>query len=776
MFKRLSTKLTIVYAGLFGVALLAVALIVLGVISSNAERTVRSELAANGEVFDRVWEMRDQQLRDSADLLSRDFGFREAVATLDAPTINSALDNLRERLQIDRAFMMTLNGDVVGVSLADHELDALWNALDADERASGVLSLGDRVYQAVAAPIRAPNLVGWIVFAAELNGAHLDSFEALSAIPLQAAVLTRLADDQWDTTDDAVAARDVAAIGAELGRIGPSDGGSEPRTLRLLAGDAIAVMRPLRGFGGHAGSFLVLHYPLALAMKPYEPVLASILIIGALGIGLLAFGSWMLARGLTRPIAALDEAVHALQRGERISVPVETADEIGRFAQSFNAMSNEIEERERRITHMALHDSDTGVPNRRKLEAVIDNGSDNFVAAFAIKRFGAIRDAVGFGLMIELVRLLGEKTAATAAVAAHGRLSGDSLAIVFTAANEDAALNFAEQARAAIEGPVRVGGVNVDIGLVAGVAKIDDADRHASLDHALIAAAQARAADVKTKLFDADAYGDPARNLSLMSEMIHGINKGELELHYQPKFDLRAERVVGVEALVRWTHPERGRIAPDLFVTMAEDTGNIASLTEWTLISAIGDQQTMRSRGHDLMVSVNLSGALIGDDTFTNMVIELVEDTQAKLCLEITETAAMKNADAALRNIDRYAAAGIAISIDDYGAGLSSLSYLKRIRANELKLDKAFVQALGENSRDALLVKSTIELAHGLGMKITAEGVETAAVLAALSAMGCDIAQGYYIDRPLPLDDLLRRLNMNLAAETSQAALNPLPA
>ena len=152
MFKRLSTKLTFVYAGLFGVALFAVAMIVYAVIADNAARAVRSELAANGEVFDRVWMMRDSQLRDSADILSRDFGFREAVATLDAPTIGSALDNLRERLQIDRAFMMTLDGDVIGAQgFAASELDAMWTALDADEQASGVLTLEGRSYQAVSA-------------------------------------------------------------------------------------------------------------------------------------------------------------------------------------------------------------------------------------------------------------------------------------------------------------------------------------------------------------------------------------------------------------------------------------------------------------------------------------------------------------------------------------------------------------------------------------------------------------------------------------------------
>lgn len=766
MFKRLSTKLTVVYAGLFGVALFAVATIVYAMIADNAARAVRSELVANGEVFDRVWSMRNAQLQDSADLLSRDFGFRDAVATMDAPTIASALENLRDRLQIDRALMVTLDGDVVGAAgLSGSELDAIWTALDSGERASGVLMLDSRPYQAVSAPIRAPNVVGWVVFASELNATHLDSFEELSAIPLNAAVFTRSADGAWGTTDATLAARDLNGISAELAE-GRRQSGGAPRRWQLQGGAVVAVTRPLTGFDGRAGNVLVLTYPLAQALRPYETMLALIVLVGLLGVALLAFGSWRVARSLTRPIASLDDAAQALQRGERVHVPIETSDEIGRLAHSFNAMSNEIEERQRRITHMALHDSDTSLPNRRALEAELDAGRANYVVVFAIQRFATIRDAVGYALIVELVRCLGQKLREAAGEAAYGRLSGDTLAIVVQASDDDAACAFAETIRAELEGPVCVGGVNVDLSLIAGAAPTSQAGDHAALDRALVAVTQAGANDKKYALFDAAAYGDPARNLSLMSDMIEAINKGDLELFYQPKYDLRDGAIAGVEALVRWNHPERGRIAPDLFVTMAEDTGNIATLTEWTLIQAIAHQRVIREAGHDLVVSVNLSGGLIGDDSFTALAISLVEDHGATLCLEITETAAMKDADAALRNIDRYVAAGVRIAIDDYGAGLSSLAYLKRIRAHELKLDKSFIQALGADSREALLVKSTVDLAHGLGMKITAEGVETASAIALLSSMGCDIAQGYFMDRPMPIEDLLSRL----AARSAEAA------
>jgi EAL domain-containing protein (putative c-di-GMP-specific phosphodiesterase class I)/GGDEF domain-containing protein len=754
MFQRLSTKLTILYASLFGVAMLAVAGLVYAMVSDSAARSVRAELQANAAVFDRVWDLRARQLSDSADILGRDFGFREAVATQDGPTIQSALDNLRSRLQLDRAFMMTLDGDVVGLEGASGaDLDLIWNALDSSERAQGILSIDDRAYQAVSAPILAPNLIGWIVFAAELNDDHLQQFEGLAAIPLEASVLSRNG-DAWRATDPTLSARDLALLEPRLAET--TEG---PQRLRLQRGDTLVQATPLGAFAGGDNAVLVLRYPLALALRAHQPLLAAILLLGLGGIVALSFASWMLARGFTKPIAALDAAARALQNGQRTEVSVETNDEIGRLAQSFNHMSDEIARRQKHITHMALHDSDTDLPNRRALENALGGiAGDGVVIAFSVNRYQQIRAAIGYQLATRLIAQLGQRIAALAPEAIAGRLSGDTIGLVAPSLSEQQALDLAAYVSANVNGALRVDGVAVDVALCAGVTCALTPGDHTPLDRALIAVEQARVAHTDRAIFDADAYGDPARNLSLMSEMIAGINHGALSLHYQPKLDLRANAVIGVEALVRWTHPTRGRIAPDLFVTMAEQTGHIRALTEWTLIQAIADQRIMRAADFDVPVSVNLSGRLIGDDAFTAMAITLADDADARLCLEITETAAMNDPDAALRNIDRYVASGINISIDDYGAGYSSLSYLKQIRAHELKLDKSFIDALAANSREALLVRSTIDLAHGLGMKITAEGVETAATLALLRGMGCDVAQGYLIGKPQPVRDLLHSL------------------
>ena len=198
---------------------------------------------------------------------------------------------------------------------------------------------------------------------------------------------------------------------------------------------------------------------------------------------------------------------------------------------------------------------------------------------------------------------------------------------------------------------------------------------------------------------------------------------------------------------------------------MAEQTGHIRALTDWVLAQALADQREMRAAGHDLSVSVNISGRLLDDADFADRALEMIAESDGDICFEITETAVIENPELALSLIDRFASAGVAISIDDYGAGLSSLAYLKLIRANELKIDKSFVFSMADSQRDALLVRSTVDLAHSLGLKVTAEGVETPTALALLSGMGCDIAQGYLIARPMPLNKLLIFM-----AEEKQAA------
>ena len=275
------------------------------------------------------------------------------------------------------------------------------------------------------------------------------------------------------------------------------------------------------------------------------------------------------------------------------------------------------------------------------------------------------------------------------------------------------------------------------------------------LERAAIALDEARRLDKRLAVFDAAQFVDPSLSLALVSEMRHGLKAGDLALYYQPKVAADGGQVVGLEALIRWRHRERGLISPDLFVTAAEESGAIRELTEWTLARALADSARLRGEGYRFVVSVNVSGRLLSDLNFRETTLAAVRGRAHELCLEITETAVIESPAAAAAAIAAFRAAGLKISIDDYGVGLSSLSYLKMIEADELKVDKSLVVQVAESERDRLILKSTVDLAHSLGMVVVAEGVETEAVRAAVAGLGCDTVQGYLVSRALPMEELL---------------------
>jgi EAL domain-containing protein (putative c-di-GMP-specific phosphodiesterase class I)/GGDEF domain-containing protein len=760
MFRRLHVKLTVLYATLFGVTLLLVSAAAYSAISENARRQVRGELTASGAVFDRVWSLRSDQLREGAGLLSRDFGFREAVASRDAATIVSAMENLRSRFGIDVAFIIGVDGQVTALDATPvrPHAAALAAALSEADDPSGVITLGGSPYQVVAAPILSPDLIGWVVFGSKLDAREMSDLERLAAIPLKAAVLRRggtgwVGGDPREQRvvsrfiDDALAHRSTQAQG-----------------LAGAQGAAVALVKPLDPLTGQDKAVLLLRYPLAQALAPYRALLAVIVAAGVAGLALVVLGSWALARRLTRPIAALEEAAHRLQRGEEAQVAVTTDDEIGRLAESFNTMATEIRDRERRITHQALHDAETGLPNRMALEHAADaQGSQGgvFLAAVGVDRFAYVRGAIGYSLAAQVIRMTGNRLAGLEGGARVARLSTEVLGCTLKAETAAEAEAAAARVLAELEQPLHVGGDTIDVALTIGLAALSPQAGGAAeaIEQANIALDQARAARRKIAVFDAAAYGDPSANLSLMSGMLTAIESGQLELFHQPKYDVRGGRVSAVEGLVRWRHPQRGMLRPDLFIPMAEETGHIRTLTDWVLRQAIADQATLLAAGHDVEVSVNISGRLLGDRDFADFAIAEVNRNPGRICFEITETAVIENPDLALEMIDRFAEAGIAISIDDFGTGLSSLAYLKQIRGHELKIDKALIEGVTDSQRDALIVRSTIDLAHSLGLKVTAEGVETHAVYAILAGMGCDNVQGYLVAKPQPLNELLKFLH-----------------
>ncbi len=240
----------------------------------------------------------------------------------------------------------------------------------------------------------------------------------------------------------------------------------------------------------------------------------------------------------------------------------------------------------------------------------------------------------------------------------------------------------------------------------------------------------------------------------LQSELPRALDNGEMYLVYQPKFNLRDGRYDGVETLLRWQHPSLGEVDRSSVIATAEASGQIHALSLWIIEGAIRDQRELLSRYGPLRFHINISGKSLGEDGFVEEACRLAKAASGVIGFEITETAFIANPPAAQANLNRLVAAGINLSIDDYGSGHSSLAYLKELPADEIKIDKLFVSGMTKSNRDPLIVRSTIDLAHALGMRVVAEGVESEATLALLRMMGCDVAQGFFISPALRLADL----------------------
>lgn len=263
-------------------------------------------------------------------------------------------------------------------------------------------------------------------------------------------------------------------------------------------------------------------------------------------------------------------------------------------------------------------------------------------------------------------------------------------------------------------------------------------------------------------------FGDPEKRLHLLNEFHRGMSEGHVQLQYQPQFHFHNQAIDSAEALMRWNSPSLGQIPPDQFISLAEEAGEIGALTKWAVTKAIEDHTRFAQAGHALRISVNLSAQLAGDTEFIDQLRDLLADKTDAISLELTESAIMDNPETAVENLSRLAEAGIRVSIDDYGTGMSSLFYLQTLPAHELKIDRRFISKLTSSRRDPVLVRSTIELAHALDLEVIAEGVEDVETHALLRAMGCDAVQGYFVGRPMGADEFIAYLG----DEASRAALS----
>jgi len=440
------------------------------------------------------------------------------------------------------------------------------------------------------------------------------------------------------------------------------------------------------------------------------------------------------------------------------------------------------------LQHLAVHDPLTGLPNRTlildRLQQAIymakRNGHPMSLLMIDLDHFKEINDTLGHGVGDQLLINVGDQfKEVLRAPDTLGRLGGDEFAVVLPESDRDEALTVANKLRASLQIPVTIDDNSFSMGASIGVAVYPDhgSDASSLMKNADVAMYAAKRAHDELTVYDEKQNTNTPDRLALLRDLRIAIQKQLIGVAFQPKVDLRNGTITGVEALARWVHADKGVIPPNDFIPVLEQTGLIKPFTLQILEKSVSYCKELRVTGFNLSVAVNLSMHNLRDDTLAAQVCDILErhelEAQA-LILEITESAIMHDPELSLATLRELDSMGVRLSIDDFGTGYSSLSYLKRLPVQELKIDRSFVSSMIEDKDDNTIVRSTIELAHNLGLRTVAEGVETQEVLRALQAMTCDTAQGFFISRPLAPDDLLeflrssRWMTSSYSPETSE--------
>ena len=421
------------------------------------------------------------------------------------------------------------------------------------------------------------------------------------------------------------------------------------------------------------------------------------------------------------------------------------------------------------VLHQALHDALTELPNRtlfhqrvqRAISAANHTPAHVAVMLIDLNRFKEVNDTLGHHngdlLLQDFSRRLQNSVRPGDTVA---RLGGDEFAIVVPKVVDRAgAERVAKRVLRSLEDPFLLNEMTLDVDAAVGIALYPEHGRDPAtlLQRADVAMYAAKGALSGYEVYSPENDRYSPRRLALVGELRSAASNGQLRVHYQPKSDLRTGRVIGLEALLRWQHPIHGSVPPDEFIPIAEQTGSIRALTSFVLEEALTQCGAWRRAGLNLGMAVNLSVRSLLDAELPDEISRLLADSgvpPASLTLELTESSMMADPLRTADVLAQLSFLGVQLSIDDYGTGYSSLSYLRRLPVDEMKIDKSFVMRMGEDDSDDVIVRSTVDLGHNLGLRVVAEGVEDQACWERLKALGCDSAQGYFLSRPLPAEEV----------------------
>ena len=784
-FKTLQSRIFIFFFLLILVTQLGSILITSTLGLSIVNKTLSEELQTGKRVFDRLFDQNTALITQGARILASDYGFREAVGSRDAETIVSALDNHGNRIKADLMLFVNLDGQVFSGSAQNKLItDASWLSWLNPQKPhtnSGALieRINGQLYQLITVPVLTPLPIGAIVAGFRIDSAQAKDIGKITNTDISYASRTpssgwkiyasTLRGEPLDSVQQALAAN--ALKNKTIIKIGTD------------TGNYLSLGADLNSPDGQE-SVVVLQKSLDDSLAPFLDLRDKLILLGLIGLLLSGLSSLAIARSVTRPIKSLARFAQKVAQGNYTEQPaVDTSREITDLANAFGHMSTEIATREARIMDLAYRDTLTGLPNRAmfhdRLRQAINTtqrvGKPLTIMLMDLDRFKYVNDSLGHHIGDLLLKEVAQRLQNSLKRGSDtvARLGGDEFVVLLPTDDIESARKVARTLLSALEAPMTLEGQVIDMRGSIGIASapLHGTDNATLLRCADVAMYQAKRNSSGFAEYDVRNDHNTLERLSLMSELREAVEHNHLMLYYQPKVNLGSSGNHAVEALLRWVHPKRGFVSPDDFIPFAEQTGYIKAITAWVLSEGISQCAKWSHQGLDVDISINISARdLMNADlpTYFSSLLEKYGCKPERICLEITESAILDDPDYALKNLKRLEAIGCKLSIDDYGTGYSSLGYLKRLPVGELKIDRSFVMNMLKDPNDVIIVRSTIDLAHNMGLRVVAEGVETEAILNQLCLMGCDQAQGYLFSKPVAADDFFAWAQTNAGEQMVQ--------
>lgn len=758
---------------------------------NNVENTAIENLQTGLRVFQYEFETHKLYLKGAVETIASDWAFREAVGKSNNATAVSVLNNHRRRIHADIGLYISADGSMFNstTALTDEVKKQLRGFVHRGQSSSMIMLLDNKLYQFVLSPVKAPVTLGWVAMGFTIDDVLAKKLSDTTTVGIS-FILAKNNQPIIGASSLAVEQQQELQVWLQqhpqrIEQIVSNN--TAPHSFKTEQQNVLISGQPLSTLESQELYILLqksIREPLQQFQRWWQNLLwiFIILLITAGGIAALV------ARSITTPLQRLLQAARNITDGHYLEpVPTEGDDEIGALAREFNSMQNAVAEREKEIRFRADHDQLTGLLSRdhfiTRLQQHLDQPEKPLIAVaeFNLNRFKDINDTLSHDIGDQLLQQIAKRLKNSFASTTLARLGADQFALCCAIDDYKQLQPLSQQINDIFHAPFNACGIAITLKAAQGLALYPDHSQQALglLRMAEIAMYHAKDRNLESSIYDSQQDQHSVRQLSLMSELPNAIREGQMQLFYQPTLSLagNSPKVVKVECLTRWEHPQHGLIPPDDFISLAEQSGAIADLTNWAIDAALQQCRQWRSQYREIGVAVNISALDLFRGNLPKLVAELLQKYQLPgqlLTLEITESEIMKDPEHACRLLDEIRNLGVRLSIDDYGTGYSSLAQMKQLPVDELKIDKCFVMELCHSPDDQAIVRSTIDLGHTIGLSIVAEGVESLDILEQLQSKGCDYAQGYYIAKPLPLDTLeqwLENTHFEIASACPQAII-----